>query len=175
MEIKTSRWIFVLIATVFATLLGMLSLPVHAHAAKTMQPAVNSCLTCHEDQYYLYDTGKLYCLTDHTDRCTNCHEGDASVMVQEEAHDGLLAHPQENNGAKCQECHTAQVTRERLALFASEGGFDTVIKSEVYAPSTEIVAGFPDFQETNKAPWIIGALVLFALWSMLVYFSPQEP
>jgi hypothetical protein len=84
-------------------------------------------------------------------------------------------HPQANNGEKCQECHTAQVTQERLAIFASEGGFDTVIKADAYTPSAEIVAGFPDFQEANKTPWIIGALVLFAFWSMLAYFSPKTP
>src|SRR5437763_1657371 len=109
---KVTRWFF---ALTLILIVGMLLiLPVQVSAARPAGASENSCLTCHEDLYYLHDSGKLYCLTDHTDRCTNCHEGNSVVMKKEESHLGLIAHPQESNGAKCQECHTAQEVQTRL-------------------------------------------------------------
>ena len=179
MLFKHTRWIFILTLTPLVILLGLLSLPIRVSAAQTTQPVTNSCLTCHENQYYLYDSGKLYCLTDHTDRCTNCHEGNATVLKQEEAHLGLVIHPQEDNGKKWQECHTAQVTKERLAIFASEGGFNTVIKAEEYTPPSKLANDFPDLQNVDplleKIPWFAGAFVFFGFWLMLVLFSPLKP
>jgi hypothetical protein len=176
---KTNRWIFALSATLLIVLFGMLSLPVQVSAAQLTDATPNSCLTCHEDLYYLHDTGKLYCLTDHTDRCVNCHEGNAAVMKKEESHLGLIVHPQENNGEKCLECHTQQDAQTRLATFESKGGFDTVIKADVYTSPVEVAAGFPDVLETDsfvdKLPWLAGALVLFGLWLILFFFSPQKP
>jgi hypothetical protein len=172
---KTNRWILALTVILFVVLFTMLSLPVQAFAVQT----TDSCLTCHEDMYYLNDTGKLYCLTDHTDRCINCHEGNAAVMKKEESHVGLIARPQENNGAKYMECHTAQVAQARLAKFASVGGFDTVIKADAYTPSAEVAAGFPDVSEANPLvenwQFVVGAFVLFGFWWMLVLFSPMKP
>jgi hypothetical protein len=176
---KTTRWILILTVTVLVVMFALLILPVRASAAQVPQPVTNSCLTCHEDLYYLYDSGKLYCLTDHTDRCTNCHDGNAAVMKEEEAHVGLVVHPQEKDGEKCLECHSAQVTKERLAIFASEGGFDTVIKAEAYTPSTETTTDFPDIEKANpsfeKLSWLVGASVFFGFWLVLVLFSPLKP
>jgi hypothetical protein len=176
---KINRWIFVLAAVLLVALFEVLSLPARVSAAQTTDSAPNSCLTCHEDLYYLYDTGKLYCLTDHSDRCVNCHEGNAVVMNKEESHQGLVIHPQENNGEKCQECHTQQDTQTRLSTFKSEGGFDTVIKAEVYTPPVGVAAGFPDVPETNsfadKLPWLTGAFILFGFWLALFFLSPQKP
>ncbi|MBI5962352.1 MAG: hypothetical protein HY863_02660 [Chloroflexi bacterium] len=176
---KTNRWIFAVAAALLVVLFGILSLPVHVSAAQVTDTTPNSCLTCHEDLYYLHDTGKLYCLTDHSDRCVNCHEGNAALMNKEQSHQGLIAHPQENNGEKCQECHTQQEAQTRLATFESEGGFGAVIKAESYTPLVAVAAGFPDVPETNsfadKLPWLAGALVLFGLWLILFFFSPQKP
>ena len=176
---KTNRWIFALTVTLFVVLFGMLSRPVQVSAAQATDSTPNSCLTCHEDLYYLHDTGKLYCLTDHTDRCASCHEGNAAVMNKEQSHQGLIAHPQENNGEKCLECHTQQDAQTRLATFESEGGFGTVIKADAYTPPMEVAAGFPDVPEANsfvgKLPWLAGALVLFGFWLILFFSSPQKP
>jgi hypothetical protein len=172
---KTNRWIFVFAVLAFVVVVGALSLPARASATQAVQPAANSCLTCHENQYYLYDSGKLYCLTDHTDRCTNCHAGNAATAKKEESHLGLVAHPQENNGEKCQECHTAQIAQERLAVFASQGGFSAVRTADVYTPAVEVAAGFPDVQETTKLPWMPGAFVVFGFWLTLVLFTPLKP
>jgi len=179
MSTKPNRWIFVLTAAVFVVLLAMLSVPIKVSATQESKPASNSCLICHEDLYYLHDLGKFYCVTTHADRCVGCHEGNAAAMKMEEAHIGLINHPQANNGAKCQECHTPQVAQTRLVKFASVGGFDTVIQANVYTPSGEVSSGFPDIPEANplleNLPWLAGALVLSGLWLILILFSPQNP
>jgi hypothetical protein len=179
MSTKTNRWIFAL-STIFLVLFFMmLGMPAQVSAAQETGSNANSCLTCHEDLYYLHDSGKWYCLAVHTDRCVNCHEGNAAVMKMEESHLGLITHPQEDNGAKCQECHTPADTESRLVEFASAGGFDTAIRANTYMPLREASSGFPDTQQTNplleNLPWLVGALVLFGLWLMLALFSPQKP
>ena len=174
---KTNRWIFVLGALLFVAFVAILSGPVGVSAAQPTSVASNSCLTCHEDLYYLHDTGKYYCITEHKDRCVNCHEGDASVMNKEESHLGLLAHPQSDDGAKCQECH-AEDTQARLATFAAQGGYKVVIESEPYTPSSAAEVGFPETSEATlmeKLPWLAGGVILFGFWLALVLLSPQKP
>ncbi len=171
---KTCRWIFVLTVAVLAVL-GMLTLPIQVSAAPGVDSTPNYCFSCHEDLYYLHDTGCWYCLTAHKDRCVDCHEGSPVIMKKEEAHLGLIAHPQENNGAKCLECHTAQVSQERLVKFESENGFDEIIMADAYTPSAGTVAGFPTLRDNpflEKLPWLSGAFVLFGFWLILIHFSP---
>jgi hypothetical protein len=179
MSTKPNRRIFALTATLFVMLFATLSVPLQVFAAQVAEATPNSCLTCHEDLYYLHDMGKYYCITEHKDRCVSCHEGNTAAMKKEESHAGLIAHPQGDNGAKCQECHAPQVAQTRLVKFASVGGFDTVIQANVYTPSSEVSSGFPDIPEANplleNLPWLAGALVLFGLWLILVLFSPQKP
>ena len=174
---KTNRWIFVLSALLFVVLLAMLSLPVGVSAAQPKSVTSNSCLTCHEDLYYLHDIGKYYCISEHKDRCVSCHAGNAAAMNNEESHLGMLAHPQKDDGAKCQECHAEDV-QARLATFATLGGYKTVVEAEPYTPSSTTVAGFPEISEPNaveKLPWVAGAILLFGFWLALVLFSPQKP
>ncbi|MDO9301495.1 MAG: hypothetical protein Q7T89_08925 [Anaerolineales bacterium] len=171
---KVTRWFFVLTFILFVGML--LTLPAQASAAQSVGASDNSCLTCHEDLYYLHDTGKLYCLANHTDRCVGCHEGNATVMNKVESHLGLLAHPQENNGAKCQECHTPQDAQVRMTNFEANNGFAKVIKAEAYTLSVEAESGFPDVAEAMiEWKWAAGASVLFGLWLLLVLFSPLKP
>ncbi len=178
MSTKTNRWIFVFLLTLFIVLFTILTLPGQASAAQTPRPISNSCFTCHEDLYYLHDLGKNYCITEHKDRCVNCHEGNANVLNKDESHLGLIAHPQKDDGAKCQECH-AQDTQERLATFASLGGFKSVLVAKPYTPSVTSPSGFHDVAEVNPIvenwPWLAGALVVFGLWLLLVMFSPVKP
>jgi len=119
----------------------------------------------------------LYCMTPvHKDRCTDCHEGNSTSMKVEESHLGMLAHPQENDGAKCLECHTAQDAQTRLTTFESKGGFDAVIKAEAYTPSVEAESGFPEVANPMiEWKWAAGASILFGMWLLLVLFSPLKP
>jgi hypothetical protein len=157
----------------------MLTLPSQVSAEKMIAVVGNSCLTCHEDLYYLHDTGSHCCITEHRDRCVDCHEGDKTVMSQEESHLGLLSHPQENNGAKCLECHTPELTEARLAEMASTVGFDTLIVADAYEPTAPVTTGSTDFLEVNSLResmiWATGATLLFGLWLLLVIHSPSKP
>jgi hypothetical protein len=174
---QVTRWFFVLTLFLFVGML--LSLPTQASAAQPADTFENSCLTCHEDLYYLHDSGKLYCLTAHTDRCIGCHTGNADTMKKEESHLGLIAHPQENNGAKCKECHTMQDVQVRLTKFEDKGGFDEVIEPAAYSPAVESESGFPDLADVNPIienwKWATGAFILFGLWLVLVLGSPLKP
>jgi len=174
---KTNGWTFVLSGFLFVVLLAILSMPAGVSAAQPTSVTSNSCLTCHEDLYYLHDTGKYYCITEHKDRCVNCHEGNAAVMKKDESHLGLIAHPQKDGGAKCQECHAEDV-QARLAIFATLGGYKAVVEAEPYTPSNTAVAGFPEVSEPHvveKLPWVAGAILLFGFWLALVFLSPQKP
>ncbi len=175
---KKSHW-FAIAAIAFLTLMIWgVSHPTDAHAEKAnFQAADNSCLTCHEDLYQLHDTGCWYCMTEpHRDRCVDCHEGDPAAFKDEAAHVGLLTHPQENNGAKCLECHTPEEKEVRMVTFESaHGGFDTVIKAEPYTPSQPVKTGFPAAAEANplveNAGWLVFGFLLFGVWIVLVLRS----
>lgn len=178
---KTYRWSLALTAVL---LVGILALPgklEHVFAAQV--PPQNSsmsssCLTCHEDLYYLHDMGKSYCMTEHKERCVNCHGGNPTVMNEDQSHLGLIAYPQKDNGAKCQECHVHD-SQERLEKFASMGGYKPVIEVSAYTPVSAAVTGSPEISEPNQIvetlPWVVGAIVIFGLWLALVLLSPQKP
>jgi hypothetical protein len=176
---KINHWVFALTMAILVVLFVMLSLPVQAFAAQAADSSANSCLACHADLYYLHDSGKLYCLTAHTDHCSGCHEGNPTVMKKEESHLGLLTHPQQDNGAKCLECHEQQEIQVRMTKFEANGGFDTVIKTNVYVPAVEVAAGFPNVSKASPIignwKWLSSAFVLFGLWLILVLFSPLKP
>lgn len=179
MSTKTNHWIFLLGTFLFVLLLAILSLPAVVSAAPSPGSTSNSCLTCHEDLYYLHDMGSHYCITDHKDRCINCHEGNKAETIEEQAHFGMILHPQNNEGAKCQECHAADAPAMIDSFAAGSGGFATVIKAEAYVPSAEAESGFPSTTEESQfvknGVWAAGAVVLFGFWLALVLLSPQKP
>ncbi len=175
---KNSRWFVVVAIALLALAIFGVTKPTEVHAARlNFQAADNSCLTCHEDLYYLHDTGCWYCMTDvHKDRCVDCHEGDPTAVKEEAAHVGLLTHPQENDGTKCLECHTPEEKEMMMATFeAGHGGFETVIKAEPYTPSQSVKTGFPAAAEANpfveNAGWLVFGFLLFGIWIALVLRS----
>ena len=181
MSTKIYHWSLALTAVLLVGILALTNMPAHASSSQTSSREStdsSSCLNCHEDLYYLHDTGKSYCMTELKDRCINCHEGNPTVMNKAEAHLGLIAYPQKDNGAKCQECHT-QDAQARLATFASLAGYKPVIEAAPYTPDSTAATGFPETSEPNQfvenLPWVIGAVVFFGLWLTLVLFSPQKP
>ena len=173
---KPARWIFVAVSVLFVATLVLWPAPVSA--AQTVTPPTNSCLACHEDLYYLHDMGKWYCITENKDRCVNCHEGDPSTMVKDDSHQGLIVHPQRNNGEKCLECHP-QDSQARLAKFASLGGYKTLQETTAYVPPSAEAIAFPESPEVNRfvetGPWVVGGCLAFGLWLVLVLFSPLKP
>jgi hypothetical protein len=174
-----ARLIVVLAPVLFVAALLAFA-PTQASAAQPAGDSENSCLTCHEDLYYLHDSGCAYCLTPaHKDRCVDCHEGDATTMNVELSHLGMLPHPQENGGAKCLECHEQDELAGVLNTFDANGGFDVVIKAESHAPDYQVEASFPEVEEVSPFAaswkWLAGAFVAFGLWLVLVFFSPLKP
>jgi hypothetical protein len=115
----------------------------------------------------------------HKDRCVDCHEGNPNSMKVEESHLGMLAHPQENDGAKCLECHEQADLATVLNTFDTNGGFDVVIKAESHAPDYQVEAGFPVVEEVSPLvanwKWLVGASIAFGLWLVLILFSPLKP
>ncbi|OIN88554.1 MAG: hypothetical protein AUJ21_10815 [Anaerolineae bacterium CG1_02_58_13] len=173
---KSNRWLFVVLAILLVA--AWTVRPLKVSAAQAATPPSNSCLSCHEDLYYLHDTGKWYCITEHKDRCVNCHEGDAIVLNKDASHLGLVAHPQKNNGEKCLECHP-QDAEARLAKFASLGGYKTITETEPYIPPSVEASVLPIEPVMNRIaknlPWAAGGVVLFGLWLALVLASPLKP
>ncbi len=174
---KFARWVVSLTPVLFVAAL-LVFMPAQVSAAQPADASDNSCLTCHENLYYLHDTGCWYCMTPvHKDRCIDCHEGNPTSMKVDESHLGMLPHPQENNGVKCLECHEQADLQNRLTTFnANNGGFDEVIRVEAYTPSVEAESGFPEVAEPMiEWKWAISGSVLFGLWLLFVFFSPLKP
>jgi len=178
MSTKSNHWILAITTTLIVALSMLLSLSASASAAPASDSVSNSCLSCHEDLYYLHDMGKYYCLTMHTDHCVDCHEGDPSALDEVASHRGLIASPQENNGQKCSQCHPQDV-QTRLDTFASMAGYEPVIQASTYVPAAETTSEFPAVSESDGLlqilPWLAGAMVFFGVWLVLVLSSPQRP
>jgi len=169
---KNSRWVVVLSISLFIMIILRLSQPTDVHAAVNLQTTDNSCLTCHENLYYLHDTGCWYCMADaHKDRCVDCHEGNPAAYKEEESHVGMILHPQENNGEKCLECHTAEEAQIKLSEFESAAGFNTVTSEDAYAHSEFVKTDFPEVTASNPLEtwfWLGGSFLAFGLWLALV-------
>lgn len=176
MNAKLKYWTFALFAMLLVA--AWFVQPAQGSSAHFNQPVTNSCLTCHEDLYYLHDTGKWYCIAEHKEHCIDCHEGDPATLNKEASHHELAAHPQANNGEKCQECHP-QDAAAHLAKFASLGGYSEISQPVSYTPAQPISLGAPEVTKTNgmleRLPWVLGGAVLFVLWLILVLFSPTKP
>ena len=177
---KNSHKRLVLFTVFLVGIMVIVVFPIQASASQILsQDPLNnsSCYSCHEDLYYLHDTGKAYCLTVHKDHCVNCHSGNPKVMDKDHSHLELIAYPQKDDGAKCQECHT-QDAQTRLATFASMGGYKEVVEAIPYTPDNIVEVGFPELHEATpaveKLPFILGAFVLFGLWLTLVLWSQQS-
>lgn len=176
MNAKLKYWTFALLAAMLVA--AWFVQPAQGFSAQLDEPVANSCLTCHEDLYYLHDTGKWYCITEHKDRCVNCHAGDASTLDEKASHKGLVAHPQKNNGEKCLGCHS-QDSQQRLATFAKLGGYKTIHAAEPYVPAVAVDTAFPVVAETTALaenwPWAAFGVAAFGFWLLLVLISPAKP
>lgn len=108
--------------------LGALARPAHAVTVPA-QPEIaqieSACNNCHDNQYYLYDRGKAYCVTHARTRCVDCHDGDPTALDKATAHTNLVAWPvRAGNDSKCQSCHPQDV-KARVERFAAIAGFSS--------------------------------------------------
>jgi hypothetical protein len=102
--------------------------PIYVYAQESTPLAdYGTCIKCHEDLYFLHDTGKWFCIRESPMGCVDCHGGDPYAINQEEAHASRKAHPILNEDAsKCQECHPAECD-ERVAKFDRIAGISSVL------------------------------------------------
>jgi hypothetical protein len=137
--------------------------------------AENNCIKCHEDLYFLHDTGKWFCIRESPMTCTDCHDGDPSAITKELAHANRAAHPVINNDvSKCQECHPEKCD-ERVGIFAQSAGIHTVLVAVPYTPvfTTENTDVFPVEPQQEPSAWInaweVLSMVLVAGAALAVY------
>jgi hypothetical protein len=98
-----------------------------------------TCIKCHEDLYFLHDTGNWFCIRESPMRCVDCHGGDPFAINKEEAHTNRKAHPIINGDiSKCQECHPAECN-ERLVKFETVAGISDVRVALPYQARTTAI------------------------------------
>jgi len=154
------------------TLLGLLLLATpQVVLAQTSTPAslTNTCRNCHEDLYYLHDTGKSYCLAESPMQCVDCHAGDPEAISQESAHKAYIKYPVVNqDDSKCYQCHPEQA-KARVEKFRQVAGIHNVIVASSYQPvslrtrsdSNQDIQAHSD--ELFSKPWTFTLVVVAAL------------
>jgi hypothetical protein len=119
-------------------------------------PANGNCITCHENLYFLHDTGNWFCLKESPMTCVDCHGGDPAALTKELAHANRAAHPVVNEDVtKCQQCHPEKCT-ERLQIFDEKAGISNVLVAFPYTPaySTAGIVPAPIENQQETSPWI---------------------
>ena len=146
---------------------AVLTLPFTQSAQAQIQIRANNeandnCIKCHENLYFLHDTGNWYCLREAPMTCTECHGGNPGALTQEEAHTGRAAHPVLNEDiTKCQECHPVECN-ERVDMFDQVAGISDVRVAAPFRPvlkaeTTDVVEAQT---QQELSPW-------FDLWELL--------
>ena len=108
---------------IFVIPLFVFNTPVQAEA--TLPPSGEGCKSCHENLYYLHDTGNWLCQCSQQMTCTCCHNGNPDVYSEDEAHAGLNLYPTRNDAAACQNCHQDDYAT-RIESFAIKAGISPV-------------------------------------------------
>ncbi len=162
----------------FVGLLARIQGTATVHAQSPTQSSAPACITCHENQYYLYDAGTWYCITEARDRCVNCHAGDANALTEQEAHVGLVANPFGDSGKRCQECH-AEDAEAYIQEVAGFTGYHESIAEVPYVPQTADSnsgsALLASLDEPEASLWFIPAVVaVFLFWLFLVIRSNRS-
>jgi len=95
--------------------------PVNAQEPDPTEESDAYCVACHEHQYYVYDSGKWYCLCEARMHCVYCHGGRTDSNEEEVAHEGLVLYPTREHEERCQSCHTEDYM-SRVVAFESVAG-----------------------------------------------------
>lgn len=178
MSYKSSATLFALFTLVLIAIVS-LAFNIPAQAQVQIVPTIggeNNCINCHEDLYFLHDTGKWFCIRESPMTCANCHEGDPNATTKELAHAHRTAHPIINDDvSKCRECHPEKAD-ERVNMFDQMAGISTILVAAPYTSGfiTENSSVVP-VQITKQGPsaWIHVAeviqTVLFISVASIVY------
>lgn len=130
-------------------------------AEGTPPPEECQCKQCHEQQYYLYDSGKWYCLCNSPMTCVHCHGGNGRETNADLAHKDMLANPFANNAAICKDCHEEE-SQTRVDEFVKRaGGAMPVAAKDQPAFRTAELQPFPE-----TAPHVLGLWEWFSITLM---------
>lgn len=145
--------------------------------AQAQDPAPENdanCISCHENRYYLYDTGKWYCLCEAPMHCVYCHGGRTDSYKQAIAHEGLVLYPTQEYAARCRTCHE-QDYMSRIVKFESVAGIGSplaVMPVEAGMFATAEPMGISAGQVYPLEPWRLVSLGLLGLtFVFLIFFA----
>jgi hypothetical protein len=129
------------------------------------------CVNCHENLYFLHDTGKWFCLRDSPMACVDCHGGNPNAITKDTAHADRASHPILNeNIAKCQECHP-EVSSERVQIFRDVAGVGPVKVAAAYVPAVNTSESHVALAVGQKEPFanrVLPLTILFFVVMLLV-------
>ena len=119
----------------------ILAIPSRIYAQEsTLFTENGTCASCHEDLYFLHDTGNWFCIREAPMSCVDCHGGDPYAFKQEDAHASRKIHPIINEDvSKCQECHPAECD-ERVVKFDQVAGISDILIVAPYQPKQNLLA-----------------------------------
>ncbi|HEX5807800.1 MAG TPA: hypothetical protein VFY25_03990 [Anaerolineales bacterium] len=176
MSHKQSSILFTFLALVcIAAVVGSVYTPVQA---RSIQPngTKNTCTSCHENLYFLHDTGKWFCLRESPMQCVDCHGGNPEAIKKEDAHLKRAEHPIINEDiSKCQECHPEK-SAERIELFDQRAGISQVLVAMPYTRMYVTESGGTTTADLPQEPNpLIGyaeflPLILVSGLALVIYF-----
>jgi hypothetical protein len=132
------KWI-----TVWILVIGFVLLLQPSAAARAQEPTPENdenCVACHTHEYYLYDSGKYFCLCEAPMHCIYCHDGRTDSMVAEVAHEGLVLYPTRDQAERCQDCHPADYM-ERVITFETVAGVSSTPQPIITATAAQAAVG----------------------------------
>lgn len=159
--------------------LSLTSFPQQVNAQNDSEQDKSTCLTCHEDLYYFFDTGKWYCICQADAKCTDCHSGNENTLDKELVHEGLVMMPAAKSAEICQNCHPDDY-EVHIEKFGSIAGFHktpcpspTPTATPASSASQRIESNFPSGGTGSSFILrIIGTIMLitaFGLFSVVIY------
>lgn len=161
-----------------ALLVLLLATPQSVHGDEPQPKATQgTCVSCHTDLYFLHDTGKWFCLRESPMSCADCHEGDPTSLVKQDAHADRSAHPVFNGDSqKCLECHPAQQV-ERVQIFRKVAGVKPVIVHAEYVPPASVpLESSPSQPQTGRqlALTLLGVGLVAVLIAAYIRSNPAK-
>jgi hypothetical protein len=174
-----SRWWFVVAALLGYVLLLAASQPASPVQAQTSNNHDEpTCIRCHEDLYYLHDTGKWFCIAQSPMQCVGCHGGDPTATTKEAAHQKRTAHPViGGDTTTCRQCHIDDCS-ERVSAFDAIAGISPVILvSTPIGPApaaVSVVTPVPQAAEQTTPVWdwpVVLALAVLALGGATLWWK----
>jgi hypothetical protein len=135
------------------------------------EPDNGECVTCHEGIEPISDIPDMAELS-----CEDCHQGNAKVTKQEEAHKGMWANPSDFRVVDeiCGNCHDDHVARSKKSLHATMAGMISGTRYTWAAQETKnaIYATYSAVDKDGEVPLHKGALISL---KQLPKYKPDKP